>query len=84
MKAWLKVTLCIVLSFMCLFSCVGYAALSDTISVKGFARTDIPSGLFITKVVTTGSSRVDKNEVSFLDYSTTVDSTISRSSWSLS
>lgn len=80
MKTWTKALLAIVLSFMCLFSCVGYAALSDSLSVKGFARTDIPSGLFITKVVTTGTSRVDENEVSFLDYSTTVDSSINRSS----
>lgn len=78
MKTWAKTLLGIMLSFMCLFSSIGYASLSDSLRIRGFAKTDIPSGLFITNVSTSTSSRVDKNDVSFLNYSTTVDSTISR------
>ncbi|MBR2721197.1 MAG: hypothetical protein IKB75_00260 [Clostridia bacterium] len=79
MKAWLKILLGISLSFMCIFSCVGYAALSDTLGITGTARTDIPEGLFITNVATQGTNRVDSNVVSYLKYTTTLDSTIDRS-----
>ena len=81
MKSWVKAILCIVLSFMCAFTCVGYAAVSEVLLISGRAKADIPSGLFITAVSTDSTSRVDKNEVSHLTYTTTVDSTISRESW---
>ncbi len=79
MKPWTKAILGIVLSFMCLFSCIGYAALSDSLGIKGSAKTDIPAGLFITAVSTASTNRVDSNSVSYLQYSTTIDSTINRS-----
>jgi len=78
MKTWLKAAIGMALSFMCLFSCLGYASLSDFMTVSGTAKTDIPSGLFITSISTASTSRVDHQEVSFLPYSTTVDSTIDR------
>ena len=81
MKPWIKALLGIALSFMCVFSCVGYAALSDSLRIRGSAQNDVPAGLFITAVATDSTSRVDKNEVSFLPYTTTVDSTISRSGY---
>ena len=64
---------------MCVFSNLGFAALSDTMGIRGTAKADIPSGLFITSISTDSASNVDKNNVSYLPYSTTVDSTISRS-----
>ena len=82
MKTWQKNALCILLVCLSLFSSVGYAAITDTLRVTGSSRVDIPYGLFITSVVTTGTSNVDKNEVSFLSYSTSIDSTISRKSGS--
>ena len=81
MKTWKISIACISLAFLCLFSNIGFAALSDSLKISGTAKTDIPLGLFITNVITTGTSRVDKNEVSYIQYSTTVDSTISRSSY---
>ncbi len=77
------------LSFMFAFMVVGYAALSDSFKVTGNAEIKIPYGLFITSIETTSESGVDKNNVTFLDYSTTVDATISKnppsgSSWNQS
>ena len=78
MKAWLKVLLGISLSFMCLFSSVGYAALSSTTRIFGSARASIPYGLFIVDIESTDPIRIDKNQVTYLPYTTTVDSTLSR------
>ena len=80
MKTWKICTTCILLAFLCLFSSTGYAALSGTLRVSGTAKNDIPYGLFITNVSTASTSRVDTNNVSYLEYSTTIDSTISRAS----
>ncbi|MBR7116181.1 MAG: hypothetical protein IKC87_00520 [Clostridia bacterium] len=79
MNTWTKTLLAISLSLMCVFSNLGFAALSDTMGIRGTAKADIPSGLFITSISTDSASNVDKNNVSYLPYSTTVDSTISRS-----
>ena len=79
MKIWAKIGVVISLSFMCLFTSLGYAVLSDTLGIRGEAKTDIPSGLFITSVTTDSTSNIGNNSVSFLPYSTTIDSTISRS-----
>ena len=78
MKTWKISAICILLTFLCLFSSLGYAAVSSTMRVSGSVKTDIPYGLFITSVSTTSNSNTDKNEVSYLEYSTTLDSTISR------
>ena len=80
MKTWVKALLAVVLSFMCVFVCIGYASVSEVLIISGRAKADIPSGLFITAVSTDSTSRVDKNEVSYLPYTTTLDSTISRQS----
>ena len=79
-KPWLKALLCISLSLMCLFTCVGYASVTDFLTINGSAKANIPSGLFITSITTVSTSNTDKNEVSFLDYTTTVNSVISRRS----
>ena len=78
MKTWQISVTCILLSFLCLFSSVGYAAVTSTMRVSGSVKTDIPYGLFITSVSTTSTSNTDKNVVSYLPYSTTIDTTISR------
>ena len=72
------VILAVVLVCMTCFMSLGYAELSDTLSVNGSANIKIPEGLFITQVKTLSSSNTDKNTVTFLEYSTTVQSTISR------
>ena len=41
--------------------------------------SNIPEGLFITAIDTDSTSYVDSNEVNFIEYSTTINSTINRS-----
>ena len=69
---------CILLAFLCLFTSIGYAAISAPMKVSGSAKIDIPYGLFITQVITKETSYVDSNYVEFLPHSTTVDSIINR------
>ena len=80
MKMWVKCLACFSLLVVFLFTCFGYAAVVDNMSVTGTADVSIPSGLFITSMKTVSSSNTDKNEFLFLDYSTTVNSIISRKS----
>lgn len=80
MQKWVKILLCAMLSFSFVFACIGYAALSDSLSVIGSAKVNIPSGLFIIKVETQTESYVGTNKVDFPPYSTTLDTIISRSS----
>lgn len=79
MKSWTKALVAISLSLMCFFSCFGYAALSSNLGIQGTTKVEVPYGLFITSVSTGSATNVDKNIVGALPYSTTVDSTISRS-----
>ena len=75
---WYKGLVCLILSFACIFSCIGYAAITDSLSLTGSARVSIPSGLFITDIKTISTSNTDKNTVSFIEYTTTVNSIVSR------
>ncbi len=52
MKTWSKCLICISLSLMCLFVCIGYAAYTENISVSGSIGADPPEpqGLYISKV----------------------------------
>lgn len=79
MKKWMKILLGISLSFMCVFSSLGFAYLSDSLRISGTAKTDIPAGLFITAVSTESTSNVDDYNITYLQYSTTVDASIDRS-----
>ena len=74
----MKAIICAALSLMFCLRTVGYAALTDTLNIRGSAKVEIPYGLFIIDVSTNGTSNVDKNNVSYLEYTTTVDSLISR------
>ena len=74
------ITLCTVLSFMFCFFSLGYAALTDDLSISGKAEIEIPSGLFITDITLVSQSGLDVNEISFTPYSTTVDCSLSKSS----
>ena len=80
MKTWMKASFCIVFSFLFILMSIGYAALTDTLNINGTAKVEIPEGLFIVDVTTQGMSNVDKNEVDYLQYTTTVDSLINRRS----
>ena len=78
MKTLMKCLLCILLSVMCLFTCVGYASVSGNVTVKGNVEVDVPEGLFIVGIKTVGSNNLASNSVSYVEYSTTVNSIISR------
>ena len=72
---------CVLLAFLCIFSSIGYAKLSGSLTVDGEINVQIPYGLFITAVEVSDNpapSNMDdsKSEVTFLQHSTTVDSTI--------
>ena len=72
------VILAIALVLMTGFIGLGYAKVSDNLAVKGQANLSVPEGLFITQVKTLSNSNTDKNIVSFFEYSTTVQSSVSR------
>ena len=73
-----KIFLSIALSFILVFTVIGYAALTDNLSLQGTASVQIPEGLFITEIKTLGTNNVNHQAVSFLQYTTTVDSTIDK------
>ena len=80
MKVFKKLLIYVALPFMFLFTCFGYAALTDTLNIHGSANIVVPSGLFITEVKLKNTSNATSNSVKFLSYSTTVDSSIRRTS----
>ena len=52
MKTWTRALLCVALSFMCVFTCIGYAIVSQNLSVTGSVRAEAPEpeGLYIANV----------------------------------
>lgn len=58
MKKWTKAALGILLSFMCLFTCVGYAAISQNLVINGNVAVDPPDydEIVITDVVACSST----------------------------
>ncbi len=80
MRKWMKIVLGVALSFMVLFTSIGYAALTDTLSIWGKAEVTVPEGLFIIDMQINGSaSNLDRNVYSYMPYTTTADVDISRS-----
>lgn len=76
----MNVIVCIALSFMFIFTCIGYSALSDTFAVGGEAKVEVPSALFITEIKQTSVQGLDVYQANHIKHSTTVDSTLSKSS----
>lgn len=79
-KPWIKVTVGIMLSFMILFVGVGYAALSDTLAVKGSVEIEVPQGLFIIDVKQKSATNTDYHTFSHVTHTTTLNSIVSRKS----
>ena len=78
-KPWVKVVVGIMLSFMIVFTSIGYAAVTDSFAVKGTVEIDIPYGLFITDIQVKGTpENIDHYVVEFLPYTTTVDTIIDK------
>ena len=78
MTRLMKIVVCTALSFMFCIMSIGYAAVSDFINIDGTAKVEIPYGLFITEVSVSNYSNADKYEATHLQYTTTLDSTVSR------
>ena len=75
-KRTVIIALC--LSVAMLFTCVGYAQLTETMRVEGSATVQIPYGLFITKVTEVSNTNVDHESHSFISYSTTLETVIDK------
>ncbi len=84
MKNWMKIVLGVALSFMVLFTCIGYAALTDTLSIFGKAEITVPEGLFIIAMDrdSTSNLNLDSRYYShtFTPYSTVADVQLRKSS----
>ena len=50
MKRWHRAALCVALSFMCLFICVGYAAVTGELSIQGTVDVQAPKAVYITDI----------------------------------
>jgi len=61
MKMWIKAILGISLSFMCLFTCVGYAAINSELSVFGEIEASPPNAVFIMEVYNVQTSKATVN-----------------------
>jgi hypothetical protein len=84
MKNWMKIVLGVALSFMVLFIGVGYAALTDHLTIFGKAEITIPEGLFIIAMDREGTSNLNLDSRyyshSFAPYSTVADVQLRKSS----
>ena len=81
MKAWKISGLCILLTFLCVFTSIGYAKMSDDLSVTGSAKISIPYGLFIIDIRSSDEKNLaNDHQYSFMEYTTTVDSALRRTS----
>lgn len=80
MKKWTKTLIVTVFSFVVLFTCIGYAAVSDIMDITGTAETYVPDGVFITKAEISGNieANLSASSVNKL-FSTTLDSSVSLS-----
>ena len=69
MMTWKIRATCLLLTFLCLFTTVGYAAVSSDLWVSGVAKNDVPLGLFITSVTRQGSAKADHESATYIDHS---------------
>ena len=79
MKIMKKIMIFVALPFMFIFTCIGYASLTDSLNIHGSVNITVPSGLFITEIGVISSSNVTINNYDFPGYSTIVDSAIRKS-----
>jgi hypothetical protein len=76
----MKIFVSIALSCVFIFTAIGYAALTDSLSVKGTVSVEIPEGLFITDIrMKDNPSDLDMYTADFIKYSTTVETLLSKS-----
>ena len=75
-KVLLSATFCIMLAFLC----VGYAAITGTLSIVGEASIASPEGIYITNISEVGTSNIEVNEFSYISSTTNVVNRIKRGS----
>ena len=63
LKTWLKLVFCIALSFMCLFTSVGYAQISRDLRLLGDAYLEPPNELYIIDV--SGGNYIDPDTLAY-------------------
>lgn len=63
MKPWLKIIGGVALSLMCLFTSIGYAAISGELKIEGTAEITPPKGLFISQV--NGGSYINPDTLAY-------------------
>ena len=76
MKTWIKALLGVMLSFIFLCTCIGYAAITDTLRISGTANAEPPQGIFITSVENTAASYGESVAATHIDLTTNVDTTV--------
>lgn len=74
----IKILCCAVLSFCTLFSAVGYATISGTMTVSGSASATPPEGIYIVDVAEEATSNATSESVEHIPFSTNVISTVQR------
>lgn len=78
MKILIKVLCPIFLAFAGLFLSIGYASVSDSLDVRGDVTTRKLTGVYITDITEVSASNIDKNEFSFMNGTTNVSSSVSK------
>ena len=72
------IVLSIALSFMFLFSAIGYSSLTDALEIEAAVKYEMPSALAITSIVVESTSNVEHYEVTYIKHTTTVDALIDK------
>ena len=75
-----NVAIFVIFSLMFSLIAFGYAALTDTMGVRGTAEVNTPEGLFITSITRKSQSGLDVYTSTFAEYSTAVTTNLSKSS----
>ena len=74
MKLWMKICGVIALSLMCVFTSVGYAAITSNMTITGTAQVAPPEKLFISHV--SGGGYIDESTLAYADTVVTSDVTL--------
>ncbi len=80
MKIRARMIIGFLLSFCVLFTGLGYASLTDELTITGKAEVEFPAGLFITATEFDSQSNMDSQSLTHIAYSTTVNCVLNRAS----
>ena len=80
MKRLTKVLIGLLLSFCCTFMCVGYAAITGSLTVNGTLTYEPPEGIYITDVTVNTTSNASSSTYAPITYSTSVNAALKKTS----